>query len=89
MNPKVVTENGLTIDLSQVKCFKREESFNDRCRKIIIELKTRYEYIKHPGTGKFIKQKINDTVEYECCDYETACQYQIELKETWQKNLDE
>jgi hypothetical protein len=88
MKHELATENGLTIDLSQIKCIKREISFNDRSKKIIVELKTRYEYIEHPATCRFQKQKISDTIVYECSDYLEACQYQLELKDTWQKYLD-
>ncbi|MDR3246553.1 MAG: hypothetical protein LBT50_08995 [Prevotellaceae bacterium] len=87
MIPRVVTQNGLTIDLSQVKCFKSDILFSGS--KIIVEFKTRYEYIRHPETGEYIKQQINDVVESECKEPAYASRFIFEWEETWLQYLTE
>jgi len=87
MKHEVVTHEGLTLDLSQVKCFKREDYFYGKNHRMIVEFKTRYDYIKHPETGKFIKQKFNETVEFDFPDHATASAIIKEWKEIWQEYL--
>jgi hypothetical protein len=88
MNPRVVTQNGLTIDLSQVIAFK-QSLCGKASKNVLVELKIRHEYIKHPDTDEWILLKFNDTIEQECSDYETARVYIEEWKERWQSYLED
>ena len=94
MKPEVVEHNGLMLDISQVKCFKYksavfdEKHYNGEKYTIIVEFKTRYDYIKHPETGKYIKQKYNETVECVFYDMITAQNSFEEWGKIWRKYLE-
>ena len=88
MYPQVVTHNGLTLDLSQIKCIIHGDYFYGKKTQMIVVFKTRYEYIKNPYTEKFIKQKINETVAFDMPDYHTAITVIGEWKEIWGKYLE-
>jgi hypothetical protein len=89
-SPRLVTHSGLTINLSQVKCF-RLNSFTDIGKKntLVVEFKTRYDYIQYPETNEFEKQEYNEQTEIEFPDYDTAKAYSDEWIEIWQEYLDE
>ncbi|EMY82068.1 hypothetical protein pgond44_02478 [Psychroflexus gondwanensis ACAM 44] len=89
-SPRLVTHAGLTINLSQVKCF-RLNSFTDIGKKntLVVEFKTRYDYIQYPETNEFEKQEYNEQTEIEFPDYDTAKAYSDEWIEIWQEYLDE
>jgi len=89
MEPYVETCGGLTLDLSQIKCFKQERFYPQQNYKhrMIVVFKTRYDYIKHPGTNKYIKQKYDETVEYEFPDYATAKAHVSDWQKLWEKYL--
>lgn len=89
-SPRLVTHAGLTINLSQVKCFKLN-SFTDigKTNTLVVEFKTRYDYIQHPETSEFKKQEYNEKTEIEFPDYDTAKAYSEEWIEIWQEYLDE
>ncbi len=55
MQPEVVTHNGLTLDLSQIKCIIHGDYFDGKKTQMIVVFKTRYEFIYHPEKDKFIK----------------------------------
>jgi len=88
--PKVVTHAGLTVNLSQIKCFQLS-NFREIGKRntLIVEFKTRYDYIKHPATGEWEKQEYNEKTELEFPDYETAKAYISEWIDIWQDYLDE
>ena len=93
MKPEIVEHNGLVLDLSQVKCFKQEgcyigTGFGLPKHGMIVEFKTRYDYIKHPASGKFIKQKYNETVEFDFPDFKTATTIIGEWEKIWRKYLE-
>ena len=89
-SPRLVTHAGLTINLSQVKCF-RLNSFTDigKPNTMVVEFKTRYDYIQHPETNEFEKQEYNEKTEVEFPDFNTAKAYSDEWIEIWQDYLDE
>jgi hypothetical protein len=89
-SPRLVTHAGLTINLSQVRCF-RLNSFTDIGKKntLVVEFKTRYDYIQYPETNEFEKQEYNEQTEIEFPDYDTAKAYSDEWIEIWQEYLDE
>jgi len=89
-SPRLVTHAGLTINLSQVKCF-RLNSFTDIGKKntLVVEFKTRYDYIQYPETNEFEKQEYNEQTEIEFPDYDTAKAYSDGWIEIWQEYLDE
>lgn len=89
-SPRVVTHAGLSLNLSQVKCF-RLSSFHEIGKKntMTVEFKTRYDYIQHPETGKFEKQEYNESTELTFPDYDTAEAYRDEWVEIWQSYLDD
>ena len=90
--PKVVTHAGVTVDLSQVKCFKlspftlNNDEANDW---LIIELKSRIEYIFHPQSRKGEKETINDAIRQQFASYDQATAYLREWEEIWQRYLDD
>jgi hypothetical protein len=86
MKPYIVTQNGLTIDLSQVKCFKH--ILYDGDNTLTVEFKVRYEYLLDPNTGEFVKQEIHDKAEFIYRSYDELIQAILEWKRTWQKYLD-
>ncbi len=88
MRPEVVTHSGLTLDLSQIKCIKQEDYFEGKHNRMVVEFKTRYDYIQHPKTGEFLKQKYNENVEFDFPDYETARIIISEWREIWHKYLE-
>lgn len=87
---KLATHAGITVDLSQIKCFKLS-SYNDVGKEntIIIEFKTRYDFIEHPKTGEFIRQDYNEKTDMEFPDYDSANAYYMEWVQIWQDYLDE
>lgn len=89
-SPRLVTHAGLTLNLSQVKCF-RLSNFSGIGKKntMTVEFKTRYDFIQHPQTGEWEKQEYNETTELQFPDYETAKAYTSEWTDIWQEYLDE
>lgn len=66
------------------------DSWSPRKRSHIlkIELNSRYEYIFNPGSEDYEQVLINDFVEHEYADYETAEVYRNEWQGYWQEYLD-
>lgn len=89
--PKVVTHAGLTLDLAQVKCFKLSPFITDanNTRQLVVELRTRLEYVFHPGTQQWEKDYFTEQIEYEFPSYNTAQAYLQEWVEIWQDYLGE
>lgn len=88
-SPRLVTHAGLTLNLSQIKCFKLNPFSNIGPQNaLVVEFKTRYDFIPHPETGKFEKQEYREQTEVEFPDYETAVVYRDEWEEIWQDYLD-
>ena len=88
MRPEVITHNGLTLDLSQIKCIKQEDYFEGKYNRMVVIFKTRYDYIKNPQTKKLIKQKYNESVEFDFPDYDTARTVIGEWRDIWGKYLE-
>ncbi len=87
---KIVNSGGVSFDISQVKCFKLNSNRDfGPTNKLVIEFKTRAEYIWNPEIGIYEKQLYNDTIEVEFSDWETARNYTIEFEEIWQDYLEE
>lgn len=87
---KIVTHAGLTLNLSQIKCFQLSNFIGIGKRNtIIVEFKTRYDYIKNTATGEWEKQEFNEKTELEFPDYATAKAHIDEWIEIWQEYLDE
>lgn len=90
LQPKVIHHAGVSIDISQVKCFKLSPFTSDsEIRTLIIEFKKRVEYIYNSQTEQFEKQEINDLIEVEFPDWDIAKQYTNEWEEIWQDYLTE
>lgn len=90
--PNVVTSAGLTINLAEVKCFHLNNFASSGLGKrntLIVEFKSRHEYLQHPVSGEFELQEFNDKTEVEFPDYDTAKAYTDEWREIWQNYLDE
>jgi len=63
---KLVTHAGLTVNLEQIKSLKLNKFTNvGKTNTLIVEFKTRYEYLKHPKTGEFEKQEFSEKSEIE------------------------
>lgn len=89
-SPRLVTHAGLTLNLSQIKCFKLNSFTNvGKSNTLVVEFKTRYDFIQHPETNEFEKQEYNEKTELEFPDYDTAKAYSEEWIEIWQEYLDE
>ena len=88
--PKVITYSGVTINLAQVKCF-RLSFFEDigKDHTIIVEFKTRYDYIFNPATKEFEKQEYNESTEIEFPDGKTADSFLKDWESYWQQYLNE
>jgi hypothetical protein len=87
MKPKTQTYGGVTLDLSQVKCFKQGGLNGEGKDSMIVVFKTRYDYIKHPETGKFVKQEYNETVEVDYPNYATAKAHIKDWEGYWEEYL--
>lgn len=87
MKPEVVTHNGMTLNLEDIKCIKHGDYFEGKKSQMIVVFKTRYEFIKHPKTDTFIKQKFNETATFDFPDYQTAITVIREWHEIWDKYL--
>ncbi len=87
---KVVTHGGVTLNLETIKCFK-VSTYTDlgKSNILIIEHKTRFEYIFNPETDEFEKQECNDITEVEYSSYNSACAHRDEWAEIWQDYLNE
>jgi hypothetical protein len=79
------------LDLAQVKCFKLSPftSLDDDTRQMIVEYKTRLEYVLHPGTHQWGKEHFAERITYDFPSYDTAQAYLREWEEIWQDYLDE
>lgn len=88
--PKVVTDGKISINLAEVKCIRvisiRELDIKKAI--LVIEFKSRFEYIFNPESGKFEKQEYNDKTEIEFSEYEMATAYQREWENMWQEYLE-
>lgn len=87
---KIVTHAGLTLNLADVKCFRLSsyEGIGKR-NTIIVEFKTRYNYIHNPQINQWEKQEYNETTEIEFPHHETAQAYVKDWLEIWQDYLDD
>ncbi len=87
---KVISHAGLAIDLATIKCFKLSP-FSDleKTNILIVEFKTRYDYIENPITSEFEKQEYNEQTEIKFADYETAKVYKLEWQEIWEDYLNQ
>jgi len=89
LSPRLETHAGLTINLAQVKCIRLSNFHGIGKRNtMVVEFKTRYDFIQHPQTEEWIKQEYNETTEIEFPDYETAKSYTGEWVDIWQEYLD-
>ena len=89
-SPRLATHAGLTLNLSQIKCFKLNGFTSlDKRNILVVEFRTRYDFIQHPETGEFQKQEYNEQAEVEFPDYETATAHRDEWIDIWQEYLDE
>ncbi len=89
-SPRVATHAGLTLNLSHVKCFKLSNFTGiGKSNTLIVEFKTRFDYIQHPETGEWEKQEYNEKTELEFPNFDTAKAYSDEWFEIWQGYLDE
>jgi hypothetical protein len=89
-SPRVVSHSGLTLNLATVKCFKISTLFTDDNKNtVVVEFKTRRDYIQHPDTGNFELQEYNETTEMDFPNHEIATTYRNEWEEIWQDYLDD
>ena len=87
--PKIASHAGIMLDLSQVKCFKLSPFIIDGndLNQLIVEFKTRLEYVFHPGTQEWEMHRVNEQIEHEFPSYDTAQAYLEEWEEIWQRYL--
>ena len=84
--PYIELPSGLSIDVSQLKCFKI--NLYGGPANVTVEYKTRYEYIYNPSTEEYEKHEYNDSTVVECPDYGTAKLFVEEWNEIWQRYLE-
>ena len=86
---KIVLNSGVAVDISQVKCFNLG-AFTDlgKTKKITIELKQRFEYIRNPANNEWEKQEYNEKVEILFPSYDIASAHLDEWIAIWQYYLD-
>ncbi|GAB2961416.1 hypothetical protein GCM10027048_31830 [Hymenobacter coalescens] len=89
--PKIVTHAGLTLDLSQVKCLKLSPftSSENESGQLVVEYRTRTDYVWHPGTQQWESLPIAEVIRYDFPSYESAQAYVREWEALWQDYLDE
>ena len=87
--PTVIYHEKIALDLSKIKCIKLVSKSVRDVNRILIEFKTRYEYVFNPNTGVYDKEKIDDFTELIYPEYDMARMVVIEFKEIWQDFLDE
>jgi len=89
--PKVVTDGQTSINLADVKCLRvisiRELDIKKAF--LVIEFKSRFEYIFNPESGEYEKQEFNDKTEIEFSEYEMAIAYKRDWENMWQEYLEE
>ena len=85
---KVISYHGLTLNLASVKCFKLPLPI-DKSKEVtmVVEFKTRYDFIKNPQTGEWEKQEFNETTEMTFPDYESAKTFRNEWQSFWNEYL--
>ena len=86
----IITHAGLTLDLAQVKCFKLSPFHveDNDTRQLLVEYKTRVQYVLHPGTKEWEKECLADVISYDFPSYESAKAHVSEWEEYWQEYLD-
>lgn len=88
MNKAKVIENmGLSIDLSQLKCF-RINTGEGPCI-VTVEFKSRQEYVYNPETVEYELQVCSDQTEIEFDGYDSAVMFVEDWNKIWQKYLDD
>ena len=89
-SPRVTTHEGLTLNLSTIKCFKIDSfyDYSDR-NTFLVVFKTRYDYIQHPETGEYEKQEYNETTSVEFPSFDAVQTYRNEWEAIWQDYLDD
>jgi hypothetical protein len=85
---KLITHGGVTLNLATIKAIKLSTNTSHR-DVIVIEHKTRYDYIKNKATGEYEKQEYNETTEVEYPSYEVAEAYRDEWVDIWQNYLNQ
>lgn len=82
-NPKVVTHNSFTVDLSSINAIKIAKN-----NSLVFIHKTRSEFVLNPITGEHELVQIKDISEWECYSFENAQALQEEWEGIWQYYLD-
>lgn len=87
---RVVSHGGVTLNLATIKSFKLQTNIDlGKTNVLIIEHKTRFDYIQNPKTDEFEKQEYNEKTEVEYSSYSSAEAHRNEWEEIWQEYLDE
>lgn len=88
MKNKVVQHGGQTVNIREVKNIKLSQFTDDEKKNtIIIEFKTRLEYIYNPNIEEYELQTFNDVAEEVFPDWSTASAYFQEWMDVWQNYL--
>ncbi|MCX6244658.1 MAG: hypothetical protein NTU98_08135 [Bacteroidetes bacterium] len=87
--PNIIYHEGIAIDISLVKSIKLVSKSVQDLQRVVIEFKTRYEYVFNPNKGVHEKEKIDDVTELTYDDFGIAQQIVKEFMEIWQDYLDE
>ncbi len=89
-SPRLAPHAGLTLNLSQIKCFKLNGfTSQDKRNTLVVEFHNRYDFIQHPESGEFEKQEYSEQTEVQFPDYQTAVVHRDEWMDIWQEYLDE
>ena len=89
-SPRVTTHEGLTLNLSTIKCFNIPSyHLSEGTNTFVVEYKTRFDYIQHPQTGAYEKQEYNEITSIDFPTFEEATIYRDEWRAIWQDYLDD
>lgn len=84
-NRKIVSHAGLTIDISQVKCFKLSSVSKNKMQVLSIEFKTRHGgYIRNPLSEGYEKLEFNDSIKVMYRNPESAKKDLKEWEQIWE-----
>lgn len=86
---KIITVEGLTIDLSKIKAIKISNNTGaGDVSLLVVDLYDRYEYIFNPNANEHQPIYIKDSVEMKYLNYSVAADVADTIQMHWQEYLD-
>ena len=85
MHNTIVTDEGITLDLSQVIAIELQGRYSDKPMGIRVIFKLRKEYVYNPETESYELHDFRDEAFFDFPEYETACVACSEWRDLWRK----